>query len=217
MNTMAVDTVTLDLRHKCDFAYCQTFAEGLHTQLNTDHYRTNVSLMPVYNTRQDWEAEHRTARKAAWRAERIGYVFSEVDNSQYSDDIFVINTSKQERQGRPMSDGYQTNVRRGRLSFEQTRCYDHRTHTYGVTSTFGTLVAYLTLHRCGDLAMVSMILGHGDHEPNGIMSLLIAGTVEDQAGAGGWFYYNRHDSGTEGLRFKKERYGFQPGNVEFKL
>ncbi len=216
MNMVAADTVTLDLRARCDYDYCSVHAERLFTQLNTDRYSLGVSLMPVYRSRGHWEQEHRTARKAAWRAERIGYRFAEVDNSLYTDDIFEINTSKQLRQGRPMSEGYTIRRNRGALSSLQTQCYQHRTHTYGVL-TDSKLVAYLTLHRAGDLAMVSMILGHGEHEPNGIMYLLVAGMVDDQAGIGGWFYYNRHDSGTEGLRFKKERYGFAQHDVEWRL
>ncbi len=216
MIDVAVDTVRLDLRSQCDYDFCTEHATRLYDQLNVPKYSLGVSLMPVWRSRQEWETEHRTARKAAWRAERLGYRFSEVDNSLHSDDIYHINTSKEKRQGRPMSEGYTVRTARGRLSPIQTQCYQHRTHTYGVISG-RTLVAYLTLHRAGDLAMVSMILGHGDHEPSGIMYLLIAGMVEDQAGSGGWFYYNRHDSGTEGLRFKKERYGFHQHDVEWKL
>jgi hypothetical protein len=61
--------------------------------------------------------------------------------------------------------------------------------------------------------MVSMILGHGDYLIDEIMYLLFAGMVEDQAGYAGILYYNRHDSGQEGLRFYKERVGFREGDV----
>lgn len=150
------------------------------------------------------------------RAERLGYTFGEVDYSQHADDIFVINTSLTERQGRPMTDGYTTRRAHGKLSADQTRCPQHRTHTYGVTAR-GKLVAYSTVHRAGALAMVSMILGHGDHLDNGIMYLLFAGIVEDQAGRSGYFFYNRFDSGTEGLRFYKTRVGFEPADIEWVL
>jgi len=62
-----------------------------------------------------------------------------------------------------------------------------------------------------------MILGHAEHEPNDVMFLLFQGVVEDQQGKGGWFYYNRHDSGTDNLRYFKERLGFQPTDVEWIL
>ncbi len=113
-----------------------------------------------------------------------------------------------------MTSGYTTHRTQGYLGAHQTRCQQHRTHTYGVTKN-GTLYAYMTLHRAGDLAMVSMILGHGDHEHLGIMYLLVQGAVEDQAGLGGFFYYNLHNSGQEGLRWTKERYGFRQADIHW--
>ena len=105
-----------------------------------------------------------------------------------------------------MTAGYTSRRAHGPLAAAQTRCDQHRTHTYGVLSG-RTLVAYLTLHRAGDLAMVSMILGHGDHLRNDIMYLLIAG-IDRGAGRQG-----RHRStttattrGTDGLVYYKERY-----------
>ena len=83
----------------------------------------------------------------------------------------------------------------------------HNIRCYGVLEG-ETLRAYLTLYRIRGLALISMILGHGAHLSCDIMYRLFAGVVEDQAGLGGWFYYNRHDSGTDGLRYYKERVGF---------
>ena len=81
----------------------------------------------------------------------------------------------------------------------------------------GKLVAYLTLYRVRDLAMISMILGHGDHLKNDVMYLLVSGVIADQAGLGGFFYYNRHDSGTPGLVYFKDRLGFAEADVEWSL
>jgi hypothetical protein len=215
---LATEQVTFAMRLPCDVGkqVCWTHAFSLYEQLSIPRYSQGASVLAVPETAAQWRAEHRTARKRAWRAERLGYRFAEVDNSQHSNDIFVINTSLTERQGRPMSDGYTVNRRHGRLSADQTRCPRHRTHTYGVLRD-ETLVAYLTLHRAGDLAMVSMILGHGDHLRNDIMYLLAAGMVEEQAGSGGWFYYNRHDSGTAGLVYYKERIGFHAADIAWSL
>jgi hypothetical protein len=65
--------------------------------------------------------------------------------------------------------------------------------------------------------MVSMILGHGDHLNDGIMFLLFQGVVEHQAGLGGSFFYNRADSGGEGLRWFKARLGFEAADIEWAL
>ncbi len=212
----AVDTVQISMGLPCDHDSCAKHAGPLFTQLSVPRYSRSASVMAVPETAAGWRSEHRTARKRAARAERLGYVFAETDFSVHSDDIFVINTSLGERQGRPMTEGYTVNRRRGQLSDDQTRCPRHRTHTYGVLKR-DKLVAYMTLHRSGDLAMVSMILGHGDHFDAGIMFLLMQGAVTDQAGRGGFFYYNVHSSGTDGLRWAKERYGFRPADIEWSM
>lgn len=214
--TLEQTTVAISMDLPCQFPSCTDFAVPLYTQLSTPHYSRGASVMKCPASLEEWRSQHRTARRAALRAERLGYRFSEVENSHYVDDIYAINVSRPERQGRPMTEGYMVRRSHGRLSDAQTRCRRHRTHTYGVL--FGeTLVAYLTLHRAGDLAMVSMILGHGDHEPAGIMYLLIQGVIADQAPQPGFYYYNLHSSGGDGLRFKKERYGFRPADIEWSL
>jgi hypothetical protein len=79
------------------------------------------------------------------------------------------------------------------------------------------LRAYLTTYRVGELVLVSMILGHGEHLEHEIMYLLAEGLIDRQSNRPGVLFYNRHDSGTEGLRFYKERIGFAAGDVEWRL
>jgi len=203
---------TVDLVGHCTEDDCVRHARRLLETLAPIRYQRGVSIMDCPSSLDEWRAEHRTAKKRADRCARRGYVFSEVDYSQHSDDIYAINTSLDQRQGRPMADGYRCYRDRGRLP--EFPCDLHNTRTYGVLQG-RRLRAYLTLHRSNELAMVSMILGHGDHLANEIMYLLFAGLVEDQAGNPGILYYNRHDSGQDGLRFYKERVGFTEGDVEW--
>ena len=78
------------------------------------------------------------------------------------------------------------------------------------------LVAYMFVYRAGDLALVSQVLGHADHEPNGIMYLLFRHALEAEGTiAPGVMVYNRWDSGTDGLRFLKARIGFEETPVEW--
>ncbi len=199
----------------CSRGDCLEFAVKLHTSVRHRRYQVGASIMDNPRSVLDWRAQHRTARKRADRCHRFGYRFAKVDYSLYDDDIYEINTSMMERQGRPMSDGYLHFVKHGRLP--DYPCVHHRTITYGVLAPDEHLCAYMTLHRSGELGMVSMILGHGDHWLNDIMYALFAGMVHDQSGSGGILYYNRHDSGTEGLRFFKERLGFREGKIEWIL
>jgi hypothetical protein len=200
----------------CRDESCDAHARRLYDTLAPIRYQRGVSIMACPSSLDEWRSEHRTARKRVDRCARRGYLFNEVDYSRYSDDIYAINTSLHERQGRPMADGYLERRPHGRLP--EFPCDLHNTRTYGVLDAGGwDLVAYLTLHRSNELGMISMILGHGSFLTDEIMYLLFAGMVEDQAGNPGVLYYNRFDSGTDGLRFYKERVGFREGDVAWSM
>ena len=210
---MSVATLTPIWLGGCAEADCRAFAEPLHRQLR--HGYETCSVLPIPESVQKWRAEHRTARKRANRAERLGYQFREIKREHYDEDIFAVNTSLEERQGRPMTPGYRE--RQNYLPLPDYPCHRHAIRTYGVVDARGTLVAYLWLYRVGELALVSSILGHGDHLANDVMYLLFQGVVEAQAGNEGYFVYNRHDSGTEGLRYFKDKLGFRATEVEWTL
>lgn len=207
-------TVTLHLEAACGIEPCRTFARKLYDQLR-EGYGDDASLLEIPEDPSDWLLEHRTARKRAARAHRLGYRFEEIRRHEHELSIFEINTSMPERQGRPMTPSY------GKLhEFNDPvpwPCDRHRVYPYGVLDEGGKLRAYLWLYRCGEMAMVSSILGHGDHLSNDVMYLLVAGMVKEQARLGGFGFYNVHSSGTEGLRFFKERCGFYGREARWKL
>lgn len=198
----------------CRDAGCARAAWEMHRKLDTPGYRLGVSVLALPSGYRGWEAAHRTARKRRARAARLGYRFDQIDRSRHSDAIYAINTSMSERQGRPMAAGYLE--RHQYAPLPEQPCDLHRIYTYGVLR-HGRLVAYLVLHRVGELALVSQILGHGAHLADDVMYLLVAGTIEDQLPIGGFVYYNRHDSGTSGLVYFKERLGFAATDVEWLL
>jgi hypothetical protein len=112
-----------------------------------------------------------------------------------------------------MSAGYRT---RQAFGPNPIVCAHHHVYTYGVLGG-DELVAYLWLYRSGEVALVSSILGHADHLAGDVMYLLVAEALRAQESLGGACFYNMHDSGTEGLRFFKERLGFRPAEVEWLL
>jgi hypothetical protein len=191
---------------------CETFARPLYEQMSSGRYDlcSVVNLQPI----EDWRADHRTARKRADRAERRGYRFAWVNRAHFNEDIHEINTSAAYRQGRPMTDSYQQFKEYAPLPLYW--CRRHAIRTYGVLKD-NRLVAYLWLYRVGELALVSQILGHADHLENEVMYLLMQGvmTSEYACDPHGYLVYNRHDSGTDGLRFYKERCGFVEMGVEW--
>ena len=209
MTTLTATRISLQLEH--DYSSCLDFAGPLFLQLGRG-YET-CSVMPVPVSRNAWRAEHRTARKRADRAERLGYKARVIKREEYDEDVFEINTSKEYRQGRLMTRAYRE--RQHYLPLPDYPCPFHMIETYGVLDGAGTLVAYLWLYRAGELALISNILGHGEHESNDVMYLLFQAAVVDQCLLGGWFVYNRHDSGTDGLRYFKEKLGFRETEVEW--
>lgn len=191
---------------------CERIARPLLEQLDSGDYdRCSVLELPV--SIGAWLAEHRTARKRATRSGRRGYVVHELDRVRDAEQIYAINTSARRRQGRPMSAAY---ARRETYSpLPAYPCARHAIRPTGI-SLDGVLVGYLVMHRAGDLALVSQILGHAEHLEQEIMYQLFAGALAREVEAGaGLCVYNRHDSGTDGLRFFKERLGFEEVEVEW--
>jgi hypothetical protein len=209
--------ITLGTHHGCiGDESCSKLASELYATLSTGNYDWPVSILPLSDL-ESYLAAHRTARKRANRSLRLGYKFRPIDRCDHVDDIYRINTSVPERQGRPMSAGYLE-----RPSFTPLPvflCPRHRIQAYGVLSPSGHLVAYLVAYTVGELVLISQILGHADHLVADVMYLLTLGTLRDTLEHSGaaTVFYNRHDSGTDGLRFFKERLGFAPERVEWAL
>jgi hypothetical protein len=172
--------------------------------------------MPLPRSREAWEAEHRTARKRAWKAAAEGYWTDTFEREKWAGDIYAINTSRTHRQGRRMDAAYQSP---DTSPLPDYPCDLHAIRYYGVFRGLGgmaTLVAYMQVYRAGDLMLVSQVLGHGDHEDNGIMHLLHRDVlVAEGSVAPGVAVYNRFDSGGPGLRQMKQWVGYEETAVEW--
>jgi hypothetical protein len=208
VTTMTATRIGLEVH--CADPICTQFAMPLFEQLS-DGYE-ECAVLPLEGV-QAWRDDHRTARKRADRAARRGYTFVPVQRHLRASEIQAINLSAPDRQGRPMSAGYLQPPSTDPLPTYP--CERHGVHTYGVETEDGTLVAYCWIYRSGDLALVSQILGHHAHLPDEIMFLLVQGVVESETPLGGCLVYNRFDSGSDGLRWFKERTGFERTDVEW--
>lgn len=212
MATMTATAIRLETA--CDHALCSELAFPLHKQLSNGPYDL-CSVMDIPDV-EAWRAEHRTARKRADRAERRGYAFQHVRRHERIEEIHAINLSAPARQGRPMSAGYLE--RPSGTPLPVYPCPRHRVSTYGVEDKDGVLVAYLSLYRAGQLALVSQILGHAQHLASEVMYLLWQGMLgAERSEPDGFVVYNRWDSGSDGLRFFKERVGLAETPVEWLL
>ena len=213
MSTLTATRISLELG--CSDA-CNEFAGPLYLQMSSGKY-DECAVLPLardLSSLSDWRDAHRTARKRADRAARRGYRFAGFDRGRRARDIHEINTSAESRQGRPMSEGYRTFPTRESLPLYA--CQRHAVRAWGIEDRDSRLAAYAYVYRAGELALVSQILGHADHLENEIMYLLIEGIVGAESFfPDGYLVYNRYDSGTDGLRFFKDRCGFAPTQVEW--
>lgn len=189
-------------------------AGELKTQLSG--YERGAAVTEMTGSLVEFAAEHATLRKRAARCARHGYTFEEIDRRAHEDDVYRINMSTAERQGRPMTAGYYEHPTFGE---NPKTCDQHHVYTYGLFNAEPEprLVAYLWLYRSGDLAMVSSILGHADELENEVMYRLYAGMLGSQWPLGGTVFYNLWRSGTDGLRFFKTRVGLAERDVEWVL
>lgn len=186
---------------------CHALAERTLNQLNTGAYNSPASI------RRADSSFGKTARRRTKRAENKGYIFYVLHRERHEGEIFDINTSLTVRQGRPMSEAYFE--AQSFTPLPDYPCHAHEHRTYGVWSGEGTLVAYIVLLICGDLVLVSQILGHGKFLQDDIMYLLATRALSRFEGKN--IFYNMHNSGTDGLRYYKERLGFLPEDVEWVL
>jgi hypothetical protein len=213
MTVTETTAVYVGLERGCGSEFCNTHASSLYQQLAGGRYDW-CAAMRLPGSLDEWRAEHRTARKRVDRCRRRGYTFRPLARELHNPELHAINVSSAYRQGRPMTSAYLQPPTHGALP--HFPCGRHAIRTHGVWSPTGTLVAYITVYRAGDLVLVSQILGHARHEENEVMYLLFAGALEQECRVQpGVVVYNRWDSGTDGLRFFKSRLGFSEARVEW--
>ena len=141
------------------------------------------------------------------RALRRGFIFSEIDQNSYIEDIHAINISITERQGRPMDPAY----------LEKPAFYVKKPHCryFGILNATGTLVAYCNIATYGNFSATDRLLGYKNND--GVMYLLlveiICRLIDDNQVQ--YFMYDTFLGAQEGLRNFKRRLGFQPYRVRY--
>jgi len=145
----------------------------------------------------------------AKRAKKRGYIFSDIDRNNYIDEIHAINTSLDQRQGRPMDARYLEK----RDSFEQRAHFRY----YGIFDPAQKLAAYANLGVYGNFAAYSHMLGIRNND--GIMHLLLVESIcrlidERQVR---YVMYDTFFGAQPGLRTFKSILGFQPYRARYTL
>lgn len=148
----------------------------------------------------------------AWHARRArarGYVVAEIDRNDHVDAIHAINTSVDQRQGRPMDEKY----------LERQSAYERLPHFsyFGVFNAERKLVAYANIGEYGNFSAFSQLMGYRNND--GVMHLMVADIVAgllDQARVH-YVMYDTFFGALPGLRQFKTVLGFQPYRAKYRL
>jgi hypothetical protein len=145
----------------------------------------------------------------AKRARARGYVVVEIDRNDFIDEIHQINTSIENRQGRPMDQHYQ----------EKKGHFDTLKHFkyYGILNQDGKLMAYGTLGLYGNFVAFSQLIGYRNND--GIMHLLIVEIICQliDEGAVQYIMYDTFFGAQPGMQLFKKMLGFKPYRAKYSL
>lgn len=145
----------------------------------------------------------------AKRARARGYVFAEIERNRHIDEIHAINTSIENRQGRPMDKNYQEK----QAHFERLAHFRY----YGILSPEGKLMAYANLGIYGNFGAFSQLIGHRNND--GIMHLLVVEIVCQliEQGKVDYLMYDTFFGAQPGMQQFKRILGFKPYRAKYSL
>jgi hypothetical protein len=158
--------------------------------------------------------EMQAVRTNRSKAVASGFHVEKVHAVEYAADIYDVNVSMSERQGRVMEDAF--------LDRARVRAYCEQSgDVYGVLNGDGRLRGYTQVIVAGEVALLNRLLGHGDDLDKGIMYLCLTEVVramceaKRDSGLPLWLMYDTFFGAEPGLRYFKERLGFKPYKVSW--
>jgi hypothetical protein len=145
----------------------------------------------------------------AKRARARGYRLAHIDRNHFVEEIHAINTSLDQRQGRPMDATY----REKKLQFETLPHFRY----YGVFSAEGKLVAYANLGVYGNFAGFAQLIGIRNND--GIMHLMMVDIVTEmiEQRQVRYIMYDTFFGAHPGMKTFKTILGFQPYRARYSL
>jgi hypothetical protein len=178
--------------------------------------RWGAAMLRIPERFEDYFEDPKQAhlRRDFRRASRAGLTFVMLDPLARLDEILEINRSAEVRQGVPMHQDY--------VNEATLRQYHERSDAaFGVNDSDGRLRAYICIRACGEVACVERLLGHADALRQGVMWVLVTGTIREltvrrQAeGRPTWFMYDMYFGAAPGLRQFKRWIGCEPYRVSW--
>ena len=150
------------------------------------------------------------------RCLKRGYTFDVLDRNKHIDEIFSINTSSNERQGKKMSNNY--------IKKDEFYIKEDSTEYFGVFDKEGKLVSYIHVFFAEEAAFIFKLLGHDSYLNDNIMYLMIFKAIEqifkkrdETSKKLRYIIYDSFFTNSEGLAFFKRRFGFSPAAVKWTM
>jgi len=155
----------------------------------------------------------RKSRQMITKAQRRGYTYREFNYNDYLQDMYEINTSKAERQNKPMTESYLEYPTP--IGPELQRCDTHKYFRVGGFKE-SKMYAYCAIAFVNELAILNTIIGHADALTDGVMNGLIDYLVMicENEGIRYLNYLTIENSG-ESLQAFKRSVGFESYEVRF--
>jgi hypothetical protein len=153
-------------------------------------------------------------RRNVKKATRLGHQFQRLDYNHYLEDIRAIHNSTYMRQGRLY------------VVTDVAACTDppsrNKTHDYPYFGVLreNRLLAYAGCMVAGEVCTINTILGHSDHQQDGIVPMLIVGianTLYDEYAKVRFYMYDTFFGAGETLRRFKAKFDFRPHRVHWVL
>ena len=206
--------IEIDLgRNKCHYPTCDPFI-GKWSEWCKKHEAAPLALLPITADYHD-EALDGKSRNMIRKAAKYYYYHTFYYNL-HIEDIYRINTSTAERQGKPMTVAYLTKPTP--IMVPDDLCNtQHRYVFIGGFNSSDELKAYAALAVVGQIGILNTIIGHVENLSSGIMNGLIDYLVSYLHRTSSCIYLNYLDmhNCTPGLRAFKDSVGFAPLRVSF--
>lgn len=176
-----------------------------------------VMLFKIPKTIEEYEVQisgKNSVKYYSKRCNKLGYYTDYFIKNKYLDDMYEINTSSLNRQGRSMSKHYLEKVEKE----EEKDAVSY----FGVFTSDKKLVGYIKLINTPNLYIVSQLLGHSNYQNDNIMYLilhdLIVSLIDKNKDNKREVYlmYDTYFGGGSGIKLYKKRHAFKPYKVKWK-
>jgi hypothetical protein len=159
-----------------------------------------------------------SARRNFKKSCRLGYTFGRIDYNDYLDEITDILRSTDVRQGRPMPAKF-FDERANPTKNPPSRSRLHDYPCFGIKRD-GKIWAFATCLVAGELCSIQTIFGHSQHQPDGIVPMLIISIVNEifeNYPTVKYYTYGSYYGASDTMKRFKKKFHFLPHRVAWKL